>query len=177
MPDRDGVVLHTRRLILRPSDGDDFARAFEIRSNWNVTRNLSHATFPPDAQRMATWFAGHRDEWAAGTAYRFAVLHDGWMIGIIDIGDIADGVGSLGYWFDEAAWGQGFASEAGQCVIDFAFEQAGMRAIIVGHATDNLASAHVLAKLGFSKTDEVTIFSRSRQTDIRQVRLRLERPT
>ena len=42
------TVLTTPRLLLRPSDPADAARAFEIRSDPAVSRMLSRARFPPD---------------------------------------------------------------------------------------------------------------------------------
>lgn len=171
-PDR--LSLLTPRLMLRPSGPGDFARAFAIRSNWEVGRNLSHAQFPPDAAHMASWFDGHAAEWTAGTAYRFAILHEDRTIGLIDVNDIDGATGELGYWLDRAAWGQGFAAEAGEAIVDFSFGSAGLTSLVAGHVADNLASARVLEKLGFTGIGEVSIFSQSRQAEIMQKRLRLD---
>ena len=165
--------LETSRLTLRPSDAADAPRASEIQSNWNVTRNLRMAPFPPDSADIAAWFAAHEVEWRAGTAYRFAILCDGRMIGLADIDEIADGEGDLGYWLEEPAWGQGFAFEAAQALVRFAFDSAGLTALNSGHVADNLASGRVLTKLGFRYRGDATIPSRSRGTDILQRRYRL----
>src|SRR5471030_964951 len=76
--------LRTKRLRLRPSSRADALRAFEIRSDWEVARMLSMAAFPPVQEEVADWFGTHGDEWSAGKAYRFAVEHDGNMIGLVD---------------------------------------------------------------------------------------------
>lgn len=123
---------------------------------------------------MAAWFAGHESEWDSGMAYRFAIVHEARMIGVIDLSDLTDGEGELGYWLDAASWGQGFGLEAGQAVMGFAFEQVGLKAVIAGHAFDNLASGRLLAKLGFVGVGERTIFSTPRGEEIVQRRLRLE---
>ena len=99
-------AIATSRLILRRSNSAYFARAFAIRQNFNVSRNLSSNGFPPDPAVMATWFATHEAEWDSGTAYRFAILRDEHMIGLIDISDVHDGVGELGYWLDETTGGR-----------------------------------------------------------------------
>lgn len=143
--------------------------------NWNVTRNLSSAGFPPDRVYMAGWFSTHAAEWIAGTAYRFAILRDGTLIGVIDVSDIADGAGELGYWLDEGEWGRGFASEAAAAVVCFAFGEAGLSTIMAGHAADNHASGRVLQKLGFSPLGDREIVSRSRRERIVQRRYRLDR--
>jgi RimJ/RimL family protein N-acetyltransferase len=169
------IQLSTKRLSLRPSQASDAVRAFEIQSNWNVTRNLRMTRFPPVLENLTSWFASHETEWRAGTAYRFAILRDHRMIGLVDVDEIADAEGSLGYWLDEAAWSQGLAFEAASAVVDFAFEQMGLRVLHSGHASDNIASGRVLTKLGFAPIGDVTISSLARGGDFLQRRYRLMR--
>jgi [ribosomal protein S5]-alanine N-acetyltransferase len=152
----------TARLLLRPTDASDAERAFEIQSDWDVTRMLSMASFPPDLDAIRRWFSDHPREWAAGEAYRFAVELCGRLIGVVDIDEVRRGEGELGYWFERAAWGHGYASEAAQAAVRFAFCDAGLSMLRSGHAVDNAASASVLLKLGFRPVDTVQRASRSR---------------
>lgn len=168
-------MITTRRLHLCPSTAADAQRAFEIQSDWAVTRMLRMASFPPDRTEIEAWFADHPRERAAGQAYRFAAMLDGRMIGLVDIDEIADGEGELGYWFEQAAWGQGFASEAATAVVRFAFAQAGLLSLRSGHAADNAASGRVLSRLGFRLLDQVERNSRPRGETILQCRYRLAR--
>ncbi len=161
------------RLVLRPSSAADAQRAFEIQSDWAVTRMLRMASFPPDRTEIEAWFADHPREWATGEAYRFAAFWDGRMIGLADLDEIADGEGEIGYWFEQAAWGQGFAAEAATAVVRFAFAEAGLQSLRSGHATDNVASGRVLQRLGFRLLDQVERPSRSRSETILQCRYRL----
>jgi RimJ/RimL family protein N-acetyltransferase len=163
--------------VLRPTVPTDIDRAFAIRSNWEVARNLSRASFPPDRRVMEDWFGTHASEWQAGTAYRFAICRNGEVIGIIDIGEIDGATGELGYWLDEAAWGQGYGTEAARAVIDFAFGPADLRTVIAGHAADNHASGAILRRLGFQPTGQREVASRSRGETILQLRYRLDRPS
>lgn len=167
------VPLATARLVLRPSEASDAARAVEIQSNWNVTRNLRMATFPPDLAGTNTWFASHEQEWRDGTAYRFAIVADGRMIGLTDVDEIANGEGDLGYWLEESAWGRGYALEAAQALVRFAFDTARLTALNSGHAADNPNSGRILTRLGFVHTRDGTTRSKSRGTDIVQRRYRL----
>jgi ribosomal-protein-alanine N-acetyltransferase len=166
-------VIETNRLVLRATEPEDWRRAVEIQSNWNVTRNLRMAAFPPDEADTRGWFASHAGEWEAGTAYRFAILSEGRMIGVVDVDGIRDGTGSIGYWLEEAAWGRGYASEAAAAIARFSFEDVGLKALRTGHAVDNAASGKILLKLGFVPVDEVVIPSRARGGDIVQRRYRL----
>lgn len=168
--------IRTPRLLLRATELGDMDRAFQIQSNWNVTRHLRMAAFPPDRQDLARWFAGHEAEWLEGTAFRFAILAEDRMIGLIDLDQIEGGEADLGYWLDEPYWRQGFAEEAGRAVLRFAFEQANLTVLRSGHAADNPASGRVLIKLGFRRFEDVVVHSRSRGADIRQRRYRFERP-
>ena len=169
--------IETVRLILRPSQARDAARAFEIQSDWAVTRMLRMATFPPDRGEIEGWFSGHAREWQAGEAFRFAVElkggQAGHMIGLADIDGIGDDEGELGYWFGRESWGHGFASEAAGALVAFAFRSLCLTALRSGRARDNEISGKVLAKLGFQPIGETRLFSRPRGQEIVQCRYRL----
>jgi RimJ/RimL family protein N-acetyltransferase len=173
------IPLHqliTDRLVLRPTSVLDAGRAFEIQSDWEVTRMLRMASFPPSREGIVQWFADHPRQWAAGEAYRFGVELLGRLIGVVDIDEISPGEGELGYWFDQANWGQGYAPEAARSVVRFAFCDVGLQRLRSGHAVDNLASASVLLKLGFRPLDTVQRMSRSRGEEIMQRRCILTSP-
>lgn len=164
------TAIRTDRLVLRPTFATDAERAFEIQSDWEVTRMLRMASFPADRQATLDWFADHEREWSAGEAYRFAVEVAGRMVGLVDVDEIKDGEGDLGYWLDRAAWGRGYAFEAANAVVRFAFGETGLSTLKSGHAADNPASGRVLAKLGFVPVDIVERFSRPRGETIQQCR-------
>ncbi|NLS17451.1 GNAT family N-acetyltransferase [Rhizobium sp. P40RR-XXII] len=167
--------IQTARLLLRPTSAADAGRALEIQSDWNVTRMLSNATYPPDLQDIESWFSSHGQEWVDGTAYRFAIEQTGRMIGIVDVDGIAGVEGSLGYWLERSAWGKAYAFEAAQALIGFVFREVGLTRLESGHASDNPASGRVLTKLGFTPIDARELFSRSRRETIIQCRYMLEK--
>jgi [ribosomal protein S5]-alanine N-acetyltransferase len=156
------IQLNTARLVLRPTGAADADRAFEIQSDWNVTRMLALANFPPDQAEMRRWFAGHPQEGLAGSAYRFAVARKGRFIGVVDVARVDRGEGALGYWFDKAVWGLGYATEAARAIVKFAFDDICLSELRAGHASDNVASARVLQKLEFQSIDRTQAWSRSR---------------
>ncbi len=65
-----------------------------------------------------------------------------------------DSAWECGFHLVHAAWGQGFASEAGRAVRDFALDVLGVKELYAGHHPENHASRAVLEKLGFVKIDE-----------------------
>ncbi|MFD0898134.1 GNAT family N-acetyltransferase [Loigolactobacillus binensis] len=55
----------------------------------------------------------------------------------------------LGYHLLPEMWHQGFATEATQAVLGYAFQTLKINKIVAGHHPANLASGHVLKKCGF----------------------------
>jgi RimJ/RimL family protein N-acetyltransferase len=158
--------LRTKRLDLRPFTADDAQRVFEIQSCWEVTRMLQIPPYPPVLEDIAAWLVEHAAEWRAGTAYRFAMVADGKVIGCADVDEIRDGSGELGYWLDPDYWGQGLASEAAAAVHAFAIRTLRLRRLSAGHAADNPASGRILTRLGFRWVEDRILWYRSRQADV-----------
>ena len=131
---------------------------------------LSLASFPPNRQEIERWFADHQRQWELGQAYRFAVVLEREMIGLVDIDGINDREGTLGYWLDRTGWGHGYAFEAAHSVTRFAVGELGLLKLKAGHAHDNPASGRILTKLGFNRLDIVERFSRPRNEYISQCR-------
>ena len=156
--------------MLRRTRPDDAIRAFEIQLNWNVTRNLAKAGWPADRDEIAAWFETHAAEWSAGSGYRFAVLESGTMVGVTDVDEIGNGEGSLGYWFDEQAWGKGFAQEAAGALVEFSTDVLGLGRLVAGHAFDNPASGRVLRAVGFREVGTSELWSRPRGETITEHR-------
>ncbi len=168
-------TLRTPRLLLRPTIPEDARRAFEIQSSWKVSRMLAKVGYPPSEREIEDWFRGHRDDWLAGSAFRFAITRDDVFLGVADFDEVVEAEGSLGYWLDENVWGQGIAREAASAVVQFAFDDVGLVRLRAGHADDNPASGKVLAALGFRYTGDKPLWYRSRGQMVTHRRHVLER--
>jgi ribosomal-protein-alanine N-acetyltransferase len=68
-----------------------------------------------------------------------------------------DGATELGYALDQKFRGQGIASEAAKAVIDWAFEDQGLRILRAETPVDNSSSQRVLEKNKFQKMGEKTL--------------------
>lgn len=55
----------------------------------------------------------------------------------------------IGFHLRPEFWGQGYAAEAANAVIDYAFNTLNAERLFAGHNPNNLASKRVLEKLGF----------------------------
>lgn len=77
------------------------------------------------------------------------------LIGVCGLHKQAAGVYELGYHLRPKFWHQGIATESAQQVIQFAREQLPATKLIAGHQPGNLASQHVIEKLGFTYIGDV----------------------
>jgi ribosomal-protein-alanine N-acetyltransferase len=58
---------------------------------------------------------------------------------------------SIGYGIRRAFWGQGLATEAAQQIVEFGFRSLGLHRIWATYDPDNVASLHVLDRIGMRK--------------------------
>lgn len=151
-----GHVLHTARLKLRPVQIGDAGAIAAALGDWDVTRWLSRAPYPyglSDAEEFIS----------ANTANAGRV----WMI------EDATGMcgcmgrkGEFGYWLSRAAWGRGYATEAGRALLAFHFAPCDAPDLLSGYHRGNTRSARVLSKLGFTPCEDRTIVSRATGAEV-----------
>lgn len=68
--------------------------------------------------------------------------------------DLTQPIYEIGFHIRKAFWGQGYAFEAAQTVIAYAFETLGAKGLFAGHNPTNEASRRLLTKLGFQYTHD-----------------------
>ncbi|WP_433089014.1 GNAT family N-acetyltransferase [Dactylosporangium sp. CA-052675] len=145
-------TLHTARLRLRPFVDADANDLFMLHSSARVLR---YWDAPPWSERARAerFITACRQMAEEGTGARPAVdrLSDGAFIGWCGLtGWNADyRRASLGYCFDDAAWGHGYATEAAHALLRWAFDTLELNRVQAATDTRNVASARVLEKLGF----------------------------
>jgi RimJ/RimL family protein N-acetyltransferase len=69
-------------------------------------------------------------------------------IGFKELPDYSAGTVEIGYDIVPDYWGSGYATEAANALIDWAFSQPGVRRVVAECLSDNVASARVLEKVG-----------------------------
>ncbi len=148
------MFARTKRLTLRPAWPEDAHALAQAIGHEAVARMLMRVPFPydvTDAETFCTLPRGPHEP-------RFLIeSHDGGapvLIGGIAIDDRGDGDCLLGYWLTPAAWGRGYATEAGRAVIEIARHALPLRRLSAWHFADNPASGAVLRKLGFQRTGQ-----------------------
>lgn len=147
--------LRTERLELRPVRDEDIDRILEYRNRPEVTRWLLRTEVDPASFRAAWQRAAQNPD-----DHSVAVTLDGVVIGTVSL-EVVDGIGQagmprrtqadLGYIFDPAYGGHGYAIEAVTAMVTYAFEQLGVRRITASCFADNHASVRLLEKLGMRR--------------------------
>jgi ribosomal-protein-alanine N-acetyltransferase len=145
----------TAGIAIRPLVADDAAELLEVRRRnraflepWEPLRDELFYTLPGQEVNVANAIRG-RDE---GRAYPFIVVHEGAIVGGVNLNGIVRGVfqnAYLGYWIDEAVGGRGFATEAVRQAVAFAFGEGGLHRVQAAVMPRNTASIRVLEKAGF----------------------------
>jgi RimJ/RimL family protein N-acetyltransferase len=147
-------TLLTPRLRLRPVTDADADALFALHGNARVLRYWDS---PPwdERERAERFIAACRQMAEDGSGARPVIesLADGVFLGWCGLTrwnpDYRSA--SLGYCYHEAAWGHGYATEAAEALLGWAFDTLDLNRVQAETDTRNTASAHVLEKLGFRR--------------------------
>ena len=116
-----------------------------------VTRYLcASGVFSPEeiAGRLAAEIANERQ---FGVQYwPVFELATGELVGCCGLRPHGEGEYELGFHLRPEFWGRGYASEAANAVIGYAFRTLHARTLFAGHHPENAASRRLLEKLGFT---------------------------
>ena len=150
LKDRLPVTLTTARLVLATPALAHVPQMAVLANNKRIHEVLSRLPYPY-AEQDGVHFVSQiaRGE----TEFAWSILHDGVFAGTIGLHLLPDQLPELGYWLGEPHWGQGFATEAGQAVVDAA-RAAGAAALRSRALLSNVGSRNVLKKLGFIEIGE-----------------------
>ncbi len=151
------MFARTERLLLRPGWREDATALVDAIGDLAVVGKLARAPWPyglDDAEQFLGLETGPLPNCLIFARTRGAPR----LVGGVSLDQTDAGV-ELGYWIARAYWGLGFATEASQAVVDMADRALRLPSLIAGHFADNPASAHVLHKLGFERTGDVTMRS------------------
>ncbi len=145
------TILTTERLTLRPLSVTDAPALFAARSDPEVMR---YWDWPPQTsvEQVENIIQDHFTEVADGNVLWWAVAltPDGPAIGECDLSEIdhQHRRAEVGYLFNGAYWGNGYASEAMQAVIAYAFGDLHLERLWARFQSGNVASQRLLERLG-----------------------------
>ena len=159
--------LTTARLRLRRHRSEDAGELARLIDNWNVVRWLAEVPFPYTEDDARKWIAQTHRNWQLAKDFQFVATRadTGGMVGHIGLRIATSGLepagngqspalrgreGELGYWFGEAFWGQGLATEAAEATVQFGFRHLRLERIWAASLPDNAGSLRVLDKAGLT---------------------------
>lgn len=146
-------LLHTERLTLRPLSVADAPALVEARSDPEAMR---YWDWPPQrtVSEIEDIIREHAADIAAGTVLWWAVAlsPDGPAVGECDLSefDSHHRRAELGFLFRRSVWGKGYAREAAEAVIAYAFGPLGLERLWARVHAGNEASCRLLTRLGFA---------------------------
>lgn len=138
----------SQRLLLRPIWPEDWEGVFSGIADKDIVRNLATAPWPYTKQHARDFARLPCDP--AHPRFLITLADNAEIIGCMGLRPDQDAM-ELGYWIARCHWGQGFATEAGEAVLQIA-RMLGYSRILASHFEDNPASGRVLQKLGFRPT-------------------------
>lgn len=148
----------TTRLILRPPHANDLARLFAIYGD-PATHQFNPAGPLAELHQAETLLQGWLRHWQEHGYGQWAIASREAPEQVIGFGGIAlypylDVQRlNLGYRFDTAAWGKGYATELGRAALAFAFNELNAERVFALVRPNHQASIGVLAKLGMQRID------------------------
>lgn len=160
------LVLHTERLLLRNFRAEDTPALRQAVLHYQATPFAAYDhPWPTSEEGIAgavAWFA-------SGDQY-LAVCRkdDDCFLGFVCLNPeepAENHTYNLGYIFDSAYHGQGYASEACRAMLAYAFRDLTAQQVVSGTPLIHERSIHLLHKLGFIQPDANTGFFRLTRSD------------
>ena len=145
------LILRTERLVLRPFTPTDTATVQRLAGDRAIADTTERIPHPYEDGVAEAWIATHAPRFAKRQALEMAIVlkSSNDLVGAIALTlTMAHRRGELGYWIGLPYWGRGYATEAARVVIDYGFEELGLRRIQAQHMSRNPASGRVMQKLG-----------------------------
>ena len=157
-------VLKSARLRLRPPTLEDAATIAMALNDIDIAKMTSTIPHPYSYNDALKWIDAINRSWLGRMSGREEVKGGGFVIeqlapdGKTGLGVIG-GIGvrdkhskdalELGYWIAREHWGKGFATEAAQTAVDWAFTAYDISSIRGCYRPQNTGSARVLERCGF----------------------------
>jgi len=138
-------TLETERLTLRSLRHADAAEFARLAGDWAVASMTSDIPYPFSERQAKGWLTPVRGE------VRFAIEHEGRLIGGVGFYRRASGTAELGFWLGRPWWGRGYTTEAARAVLGFGLTGGGLHRITATCDPENVGSARVLEKIGMSR--------------------------
>lgn len=154
------LELKTERLYLRPLNSGDLEIIWKYVTDPDISKDMS---WDPHKSKSETieFLKRIENDLKAKRGITWAIFLEKRFCGIFSIISILRkhrsltyNKGELAYWCVPEYQGKGIMAEAGNQVIDFAFNELNLHKLIVAHHKNNSASENLIRRLNFKVTWE-----------------------
>ncbi|KGR73582.1 GNAT family N-acetyltransferase [Ureibacillus manganicus] len=155
----DNKTITTERLVLRLFQQSEANEVAKLCNNYNIYKSTLYLPYPYSVEDAMTWIERHDDNFTKNRAFEFAITDrkTGDLYGAIALSNNEKfQQGEIAYWIGEEFWGNGFATEAAQAIIQFGFGEKKLHKIFARYFSSNPASGKVLEKLGMKQEGILT---------------------
>ncbi|MBS1991797.1 MAG: GNAT family N-acetyltransferase [Cyanobacteria bacterium SZAS LIN-2] len=146
------LTLQGPRLVLRPHLESDFEAIHGFSSDPDVCRFMQWGPNTEEQTRsfLESTILNQRVTPKVNYDFLIVVAETSQVVGsfTLRLGKADSQLGEIGYVLSRQSWGQGYASEAANLVMDFGFNELGLHKISATCEPLNFASAKVLQKAG-----------------------------
>jgi RimJ/RimL family protein N-acetyltransferase len=155
MQHQQNLILTTDRLLLRPLELDDLEMLWPDISDAKISKLMAWEVHT-DKSQTAEFLKAEVERRSTSKGVTWVILKNESFCGIISlIGLIRShraltyNKAELAYWLSRKFQGQGIMTEAGRCVLRFAFQDLRLHKVVVSHFANNQASENLIIRLGF----------------------------
>ncbi|HKJ15957.1 MAG TPA: GNAT family N-acetyltransferase [Xanthomonadales bacterium] len=153
-PASGSPILHTPRLVLRPVQEGDVEDIYAIYSDETALEHFAREPLEDlaDAQKMLDDNLAF-DEDKAAKFWAICLAESDRMIGTFTLFHISESNrrGEVGYILNREFWGNGYASEALKCMIDYCFDTLEFGRLEADVDPANTGSLRLLERNGFER--------------------------
>lgn len=146
------IAMRGKKVCLREFRAEDVDDSLAVVGDDRVTRFLSFDSRDREQARDMIDGAITRARAQPRTEYYLAVTLPGYdtLIGFVRLGLTGVKAAKLGYAIAADHWGNGYATDATQTMLAFAFERLDLHRVTAAIGPDNPASITVVQRLGFT---------------------------
>lgn len=141
----------TDRLVLRSLDRQDAAAMEALLTEKDIASTTLNIPYPYPAGTAEAFIVRRQAIQSKGDGYSFAVLDalTTEFMGVVGLQvNRNHNHAELAYWIGKPFWGQGYGTEAAQCVLQFAFYDLQLNRVWAAALVRNPASSTVMRKIG-----------------------------
>ncbi|MBM6618072.1 GNAT family N-acetyltransferase [Bacillus suaedaesalsae] len=152
--DNQKKTITTNRLLLRLFQKTDANTVTKLCNNYNIYKNTLYLPYPYSIDDALSWIEHHVENSNRNKLYEFAITdkRSGTLYGAIALSHNQKfNNGEIAYWIGEEFWGKGYATEAAEAILQFAFYEKQYHKVFARYFNSNPASGRVMQKLGMIK--------------------------